>query len=701
MADSLLNILHKAALIHEESYEQRHKRKKSAASSEIKQSAASKRKGNSSIKSEADSPGQSRIVTQEDFASTGRGSTLTQYNLTAEHNEREVIEYHGNSNDKNGMARFTARFSPSQNYRLYIEAEEITPDDVYCGQEHRGSAHPGNVAFRRIIEENGTKYKALGKSHGKKTKLSTFLLEGVIKGRFVKMDPVNGEYFLLTKEEARYKVSQALLDNKARDNPRPHSDPTGRSSSPPEEEIGAPLDRPPELPYVDQISDNLNPCVNHNMNVAATRYAVRFSPSEKQRIYISQNEITDDDILYGEEYRNSDNYGNVRFRHIVKTKQPMYRAFGFRDEKRTAMITTILEKDIFGRFVRTNHDGSFYLLTKIEAREIVSKALREEEPRFLPSQPPQVPYFLDHSVGDNLAPQIAQLMGASSLHAPINDHVGLSYVTDRMRSNEYNEIFTASMPVLRFSPSEDERIPISYNDITVDDIICGEGYRSRDNPGNVRFCIIVKAHQPIYRSFRYHHEKRTEMITSLLEEVIKGRFVRMHHDGKFYLLTKIEARTELSKALREEEPGDLFSHPPGARLNDPPIGPEQMRHHLNSSFDHGDKIAATKPATRFSPSEMEHIHISQDAITDDDIFCGQEYRGSTHPGNVRFRDIVKAKQAEYRSYGSHHGKKTEMSTTILEEDIKGRFIRMYPDGEFYLLTKQEARKKVSQALRDK
>jgi hypothetical protein len=121
----------------------------------------------------------------------------------------------------------------------------------------------------------------------------------------------------------------------------------------------------------------------------------------------------------------------------------------------------------------------------------------------------------------------------------------------------------------------------------------------------------------------------------------------------------------------------------------------------NQNIGNHPPVTAATPALRFSPSEKEYIHIPHDEITDEDIYCGQEYRGSSHPGNVRFRDIVKAKQIVYRSFGSHHGKKTAMSTSILEEEVKGRFIRMYPDGEFYLLTKKEARKKVSQALRDK
>ena len=43
-----------------------------------------------------------------------------------------------------------------------------------------------------------------------------------------------------------------------------------------------------------------------------------------------------------------------------------------------------------------------------------------------------------------------------------------------------------------------------------------------------------------------------------------------------------------------------------------------------------------------------------------------------------------------------------MSSRRLDEEIQGRFMRMNPEnGQYYLLTKNEARKKVNQALRDK
>ena len=104
------------------------------------------------------------------------------------------------------------RFSPSKKERTEIAPKAITDVDIYCGRKHRGSPHPGNVAYRRMIEENEAIYKEFARIHKMKTAKSTFLLEKVIKGRFVKMDPIKKRYVLLTKEEARDKIRQALCD---------------------------------------------------------------------------------------------------------------------------------------------------------------------------------------------------------------------------------------------------------------------------------------------------------------------------------------------------------------------------------------------------------------------------------------------------------------------------------------------------------
>ena len=118
--------------------------------------------------------------------------------------------------------------------------------------------------------------------------------------------------------------------------------------------------------------------------------------------------------------------------------------------------------------------------------------------------------------------------------------------------------------------------------------------------------------------------------------------------------------------------------------------------------DNSHNNSAAIPMNRFSPSLKKLIYIQSIDITNDDVYCGREYRGSRHPGNITYRCITgnQRTKAEYKSFCNHHGRKTKMSNSLLENKFKGsRFIRM-DNGRYVLLTKKEARKKISQSLRE-
>lgn len=110
----------------------------------------------------------------------------------------------------------------------------------------------------------------------------------------------------------------------------------------------------------------------------------------------------------------------------------------------------------------------------------------------------------------------------------------------------------------------------------------------------------------------------------------------------------------------------------------------------------------TNPKPRFSPSKANRTYIGDEDVTDSDLLCGREYRGTVHPANVRFRIIIQANRPLYLSLGSQHGRKTKLSKDIMNEAIEGRFLRPVAgeNDRYFLLTEEEARAKVSQALRE-
>mmetsp|Transcript_2475 Transcript_2475/g.4535 ORF Transcript_2475/g.4535 Transcript_2475/m.4535 type:complete len:180 (-) Transcript_2475:198-737(-) len=106
---------------------------------------------------------------------------------------------------------YTPRFSKDKDHLIEISQEDIADEDVLCGRVNKGSTHPGNVEFLRVIKFHRNAYQGMGAQHGKKTKLRNFIVDKDFKGRFIGMDD-DGTHYLLTEEKARTKVSQALRE---------------------------------------------------------------------------------------------------------------------------------------------------------------------------------------------------------------------------------------------------------------------------------------------------------------------------------------------------------------------------------------------------------------------------------------------------------------------------------------------------------
>ena len=106
---------------------------------------------------------------------------------------------------------YTPRFSKDKDHLIEIELDDIADEDVMCGRVNKGSTHPGNVEFLRVIKFHRNAYQGMGAQHGKKTKLRNFIVDKDFKGRFIGMDD-DGTHYLLTEEKARTKVSQALRE---------------------------------------------------------------------------------------------------------------------------------------------------------------------------------------------------------------------------------------------------------------------------------------------------------------------------------------------------------------------------------------------------------------------------------------------------------------------------------------------------------
>jgi hypothetical protein len=91
-----------------------------------------------------------------------------------------------------------------------------------------------------------------------------------------------------------------------------------------------------------------------------------------------------------------------------------------------------------------------------------------------------------------------------------------------------------------------------------------------------------------------------------------------------------------------------------------------------------------------------------DDIERNDILCGRGGRSNNHFGNKRYRQVVGKMKCMYQHCPAKT-LKTDLSMSIVEHcwSYGARFVKLDErNGKYYVLTKAEARKKTSQALRE-
>jgi hypothetical protein len=111
-------------------------------------------------------------------------------------------------------------------------------------------------------------------------------------------------------------------------------------------------------------------------------------------------------------------------------------------------------------------------------------------------------------------------------------------------------------------------------------------------------------------------------------------------------------------------------------------------------------IAYRKPASKASSDES---WISESDITDNDVICERGGKSNRHAGTKRYRGIVERLKTKYQNLTMKRDK-TDLSREIIAQiqGSNGRFLKKDDDsGLYFVLSKVETTKKVSQALREK
>lgn len=97
-----------------------------------------------------------------------------------------------------------------------MEDSELTDADVLFGRGGMTNAHPGNITFRALVEENRLCY-GLAKKY-EKSQIAISIVQRMRKnhGRFLKKDEKTDRWYEVGDENARDKTSQTLREGLAK-----------------------------------------------------------------------------------------------------------------------------------------------------------------------------------------------------------------------------------------------------------------------------------------------------------------------------------------------------------------------------------------------------------------------------------------------------------------------------------------------------
>jgi hypothetical protein len=137
-----------------------------------------------------------------------------------------------------------------------------------------------------------------------------------------------------------------------------------------------------------------------------------------------------------------------------------------------------------------------------------------------------------------------------------------------------------------------------------------------------------------------------------------------------------------------------------------PVSDEGSVSSAGSQSQFGDRSESMSPVSgsRGSPTPTTTMgrKVYVDTIRDTDILCGRGGRSNHHSGNKRYRHVISEMRQAYKTI-TGKGHKTDLSRAIVDHvcSYGGRFIkREESTGRYFVLSKGEARKKTSQALRE-
>eukprot|EP00586_Coscinodiscus_wailesii_P001756 CAMPEP_0172492192 /NCGR_PEP_ID=MMETSP1066-20121228/23244_1 /TAXON_ID=671091 /ORGANISM="Coscinodiscus wailesii, Strain CCMP2513" /LENGTH=374 /DNA_ID=CAMNT_0013261665 /DNA_START=68 /DNA_END=1192 /DNA_ORIENTATION=+ len=285
-------------------------------------------------------------------------------------------------------------------------------------------------------------------------------------------------------------------------------------------------------------------------------------------------QVTRNDVLCGRGGASNNHIGNIRYRALVKQHQLMYLHSKSKKQKSTisqSIVDIIKNSDPSGRFLNKNEDGKWYEVDEKKALLKTSQALREDAPLIrqnaphqpkMPQQPPfdanQYNFMFNMSNSDFSA---VQKIGTNHINFPSflttgKYHSILNSFPMEATQVAFGTIPSTVTPQKTPPPSLPSPPHTKIKDINENDVLFGRGDGSNRHPGNLRYRLLIKQHQKVYRDADKNMDKRRislAVVNAILSR--QGRFMKKDKsDGTWYPVDLTMAVAKTSQALREVGP---------------------------------------------------------------------------------------------------------------------------------------------------
>jgi len=219
---------------------------------------------------------------------------------------------------------------------------------------------------------------------------------------------------------------------------------------------------------------------------------------------------------------------------------------------------------------------------------------------------------------------------------------------------------------------------ILCNFIRNEDVICGRGAGSKTNIGNVKFRSLVSGYKQAYLSSKPLEKINISKVIVSIMINNGSRFIKLaepKNSNLWQVMDEKAARVKTSQALRE-------------------------RNAISEPYTPKEENNPTYIPKGFNKGMCTTLNRSDASVNDQDVLLGRGGVTNTHVGNMNYRSMVHELQDEYHSAAKL--KKADVALRVVERVYNqgGKFLHE-SEGKWVEVSKERARKKTSQLMREK